>query len=203
MGHVFALKRLGIDATAPMFVPGLGAVIFLKQQHFSPREDARHGLAGPIWGLGASVAAALLGFIFHSPVCLVIAQWNAWINLSNLLPVWTLDGARGFHALQRRDRIAAGFFFVAAWVPSARSMACSARISRRKAISARSGTTLGSVSPCRPLTGCPRRRNHDRPPTRAHKISRACRLECEQVRAPTERPSIHSPFHAHHYFQDR
>ena len=117
MGHVYALKRLGIKATAPMFIPGFGAVIFLQQQFFSPREDARHGLAGPTWGLGASVIAALLGFLFHSPLCLFIAQFNAWINLGNLTPIWQLDGARGFHALRRPDRIIASLIFVASWLP--------------------------------------------------------------------------------------
>lgn len=117
MGHVSALRRLGVAATAPMFIPGFGALIFLKQQYFSPREDARFGLAGPKWGLGASIFAALLGFVLHSPVCLVIAQWNAWLNLFNLAPVWSLDGARGFHALRRRDRLAASIIFVGACLP--------------------------------------------------------------------------------------
>jgi len=117
MGHIAALKRLGIAATAPMFIPGFGALILLKQNYFSPREDARHGLAGPRWGLGASIFTALLGFAIHSPVCLVIAQWNAWINLFNLLPVWSLDGARGFHALRRRDRIVAALVFIASSLP--------------------------------------------------------------------------------------
>lgn len=117
MGHVYALNRLGIKATAPMFVPGFGAVIFLQQQFFSPREDARHGLAGPTWGLGASIIAALLGFLFHSPLCLFIAWANAWINLFNLSPVWQLDGSRGFHALRRPDRIIASLIFIASWLP--------------------------------------------------------------------------------------
>ncbi|EDY16246.1 peptidase M50 [Chthoniobacter flavus Ellin428] len=117
MGHVYALRRLGIKATAPMFIPGFGAVIFLQQQFFSPREDARHGLAGPTWGLGASVIAALLGLLFHSPLCLLVAQFNAWINLWNLTPVWQLDGSRGFHALRRPERIIASLAFVAAWLP--------------------------------------------------------------------------------------
>ena len=117
MGHVFALKRMGISATAPMFIPGFGALILLKQQYFSPREDARIGLAGPIWGLAASVVAALLGFALRSPTCFVIAQWNAWINLANLMPVWSLDGARGYHALRRNDRILAAMIFVGSWFP--------------------------------------------------------------------------------------
>ena len=57
MGHVFALRRFGIAATAPMFIPGLGALIRLRGQRLSPREDARVGLAGPMWGLAAALAA--------------------------------------------------------------------------------------------------------------------------------------------------
>jgi Zn-dependent protease len=119
MGHVFALRRLGLAASAPMFIPGFGALIRLQQQYLSPREDARIGLAGPIWGLAAAVFAALVGLAFHSPAFLVIAQWGTWINLFNLTPVWTLDGARGFHALRRPERIAAAVIFTAAWLPSA------------------------------------------------------------------------------------
>jgi Zn-dependent protease len=117
MGHVFALRRLGIAATAPMFIPGFGALIRLQAQYMTPREDARIGLAGPIWGLGAAVVAALLGLAFHSPACLVVAQWGAWINLFNLTPVWSLDGARGFHAMRRSARIIASAVFAAAWLP--------------------------------------------------------------------------------------
>src|SRR2546422_2398344 len=57
MGHVQALQRYGIKATAPMFIPGFGAVIRLKQYPADAREDARVGLAGPLWGLGAALAA--------------------------------------------------------------------------------------------------------------------------------------------------
>ncbi len=117
MGHVFALRQLGLAASAPMFIPGLGALIRLQAQYLTPREDARIGLAGPIWGLGAAILAALLGLALDSPACLVVAHWGAWINLFNLTPVWSLDGARGFHALQRRERFFAAGVFAAAWLP--------------------------------------------------------------------------------------
>lgn len=117
MGHVFAIRRLGMAASAPMFIPGFGALIRLQVQYMTAREDARIGLAGPIWGLAAAVVAAVLGLAFHSPACLVVAQWGAWINLFNLTPVWSLDGARGFHALRRRERIAAAAVFATAWLP--------------------------------------------------------------------------------------
>lgn len=107
MGHIAMLRRLGVKASAPMFIPGLGALILLKQHLPTPREDARVGLAGPIWGLGAAVAAWLLGLAFHSPMAIAIAKVGAWINLFNLTPIWQLDGSRAFHALTRRQRITA------------------------------------------------------------------------------------------------
>jgi hypothetical protein len=57
MGHVAALHRLGIRASVPMFIPGLGAYVRMNQHPANAREDARVGLAGPRWGLGAVIAA--------------------------------------------------------------------------------------------------------------------------------------------------
>jgi Zn-dependent protease len=47
MGHVVWLRRYGIAATAPMFIPGFGAFVRLKQHPATVGEDARVGLAGP------------------------------------------------------------------------------------------------------------------------------------------------------------
>ena len=58
MGHVAALARYGIAASAPLFIPGVGAFIRLKQEFTDPRQDARVALAGPIWGLGAALVCA-------------------------------------------------------------------------------------------------------------------------------------------------
>ena len=109
MGHVAALQRLGIKAGAPMFVPGLGAFVRLKQYPADPRENARVGLAGPIWGLGATLACYAVFLATGWAAWAAIARVSAWLNLFNLLPVWQLDGGRGFHALSRVQRwIAAG-----------------------------------------------------------------------------------------------
>jgi Zn-dependent protease len=104
MGHVVALRRYGIAATAPMFIPGFGAYVRLKQYPATPGEDARVGLAGPVWGAAAAVAALVLGTALHRPTLIAIAHVGAWINLFNLLPVWQLDGGRGFAALSRQQR---------------------------------------------------------------------------------------------------
>ncbi len=104
MGHVVMLTRLGVRASAPMFIPGLGAIVRLREALPTAREDARVGLAGPIWGLGAALAAWGLAVALHSPLFMAVAQVGAWINLFNLTPVWQLDGARGWRAFSRTQR---------------------------------------------------------------------------------------------------
>lgn len=104
MGHVAALRRYRIAATAPMFIPFLGAFIRQKQYPANVGEDARVGLAGPVYGLCAAVAAWLIGLATGVPVWFAIARVGAWINLFNLLPIWQLDGGRGFRALTRKQR---------------------------------------------------------------------------------------------------
>jgi Zn-dependent protease len=104
MGHVAALRRFGIAASAPMFIPGLGALIRSKQRPTSPRELARVGLGGPIWGLGAAIAAFAMYALTGAPIWAAIGQFGAWVNLFNLMPVWQLDGAHAFTAMDRRDR---------------------------------------------------------------------------------------------------
>jgi Zn-dependent protease len=104
IGHVSALRRLGIQASAPMFIPGVGALVRMKQYPVDAREDARVGLAGPVWGLAAAVAAGIVYVITDAPIWGAIARFGAWINLFNLLPVWQLDGSRGFRALSRPQR---------------------------------------------------------------------------------------------------
>lgn len=105
MGHVAALRHFGIRATAPMFIPGIGAVVRLHQHPQTKREDARIGLAGPIWGMGASFASYAIYLVTDQAIFAAIGQIGAWINLFNLLPVWQLDGGRGFQVLSRTQRI--------------------------------------------------------------------------------------------------
>src|SRR5216117_2294232 len=113
MGHVQALQRYGIKATAPMFIPGFGAVIRLKQYPANPREDARVGLAGPLWGLGAALAAYAAYLATGLGVWGAIAHFGGWVNLT---PVWQLDGARGFRALTQAQRWGAVAVIALAWV---------------------------------------------------------------------------------------
>jgi Zn-dependent protease len=116
MGHVVALRRYGIRATAPMFIPGLGAFIRLRQASLPAFQNARVGLAGPWWGLGAAVAALAASRLGGGPMWSAIAHTGAWLNLFNLLPVWQLDGNRGFSALGRGPRLSIAIAFGGAWL---------------------------------------------------------------------------------------
>jgi Zn-dependent protease len=87
----------------------------LRENLPTAREDARVGLAGPIWGLGAAVVAWLLGVGFQLPLAFAVAKVGAWINLFNLTPVWQLDGSRGFHALARMQRWLMAAVIAVAW----------------------------------------------------------------------------------------
>jgi Zn-dependent protease len=98
------MHRYGIRASAPMFVPGLGAYVRLAQYPSEAREEARIGLAGPTWGAMAAFAFLAVGLSCGWPSWLAIAHAGAWLNLLNLTPLWQLDGARGFRALSRPQR---------------------------------------------------------------------------------------------------
>jgi Zn-dependent protease len=122
MGHVAALRRSGIPASAPLFIPGLGAFVRLHMNPPDARTDARIGLAGPVWGLGAAAAAYVAYLVTGAPIWAAITHVGAFLNLFNLIPIWQLDGGRGFHALTRTQRGVAAAFVAGAWAVSHEGM---------------------------------------------------------------------------------
>jgi Zn-dependent protease len=122
MGHVAALRRRGMRADAPLFVPGLGAFVRMREHATTPSEDARIGLAGPWWGLGASLAALLAWRLTGIRFWGAVAHTTAWINLFNLMPVWQLDGSRGFSAISRVQRVAAAALIAVAFAVTREKM---------------------------------------------------------------------------------
>ncbi|HEY2161027.1 MAG TPA: site-2 protease family protein [Solirubrobacteraceae bacterium] len=99
MGHVIQLRREGIKASAPMFIPFLGAVISAKSLGRNATAEARVGLAGPILG---SIGAALCIVIWQATgndLYRALAFTGLFLNLFNLLPVVPLDGGRAMAAM--------------------------------------------------------------------------------------------------------
>ncbi len=122
MGHVDALRRYGFKASAPMFIPGLGALIRLRQHASNPSEDARIGLAGPLWGAGAALACYLIYLATGAAIWAALTHVGAFINIFNLMPIASLDGGRGFRALSRGQALLVTAALGAAWLLTGEAM---------------------------------------------------------------------------------
>lgn len=92
MGHVAEIRRQGMAATAPIFMPFFGAAIFMRQHAQTPVKQAEIGIAGPIAGTLGAVAALVLYASTHVELFLVWAYFGFLINLFNLIPFAMLDG---------------------------------------------------------------------------------------------------------------
>jgi len=99
MGHVIALRREGIKASPPMFIPFLGAVISARSLGDDALAEARVGLAGPILGSLAAVACLVLWHTTGKHIFEALAFTGFFLNLFNLLPVVPLDGGRAMAAM--------------------------------------------------------------------------------------------------------
>ena len=99
MGHVLALRRQGIPASAPLFIPFMGAVIGMKKMPANAWREAEVALAGPLLGSLGAAAVWAAGSYFHSHFLIALAFVGFFINLFNLIPVVPLDGGRAVAAL--------------------------------------------------------------------------------------------------------
>jgi Zn-dependent protease len=99
MGHVVQLRREGIAASAPMFIPFLGAFVAMKQMPKDALAEARVGLAGPVLGTLGGLAALGLYALTGENLFLGLAYFDFIINLFNLAPLLPLDGGRAVGAM--------------------------------------------------------------------------------------------------------
>ncbi|MGI8412000.1 MAG: site-2 protease family protein [Solirubrobacteraceae bacterium] len=99
MGHVIQLRREGIKASAPMFIPFLGAMITAKSLGDNAVAEARVGLAGPILGTLGSAACILVWHATGNDIWRALAFTGFLLNLFNLVPLVPLDGGRAMAAM--------------------------------------------------------------------------------------------------------
>jgi Zn-dependent protease len=99
LGHVAELRRQGIPASAPLFIPFLGAVVGMKQMPHDVWREARVALAGPILGSLGAAAVWAAGEALDSELLVALAFTGFFLNLFNLVPVSPLDGGRAVAAL--------------------------------------------------------------------------------------------------------
>ena len=99
MGHVIQLRREGVKASAPMFIPFVGAVVTAKTLGENALAEARVGLAGPVLGTIGAAACLVIGEAANSDFFRALAYVGFFLNLFNLLPVVPLDGGRAMAAM--------------------------------------------------------------------------------------------------------
>jgi Zn-dependent protease len=99
MGHVIQLRREGIRATAPVFIPFLGAVVGMKQMPDDALAEARVGLAGPILGTAGAAVCFAIAEATGSSMLRALAYVGFLINLINLVPLTPFDGGRAMAAM--------------------------------------------------------------------------------------------------------
>ena len=112
-GHVLQLRREGIPASAPLFIPFLGAVVGMKRLPDDAAAEARVGLAGPILGAIGCLVPLGIWLAGGDEFWQALAFTGFFLNLFNLLPVLPLDGGRAMSALSPKIWVA-GFLILVA-----------------------------------------------------------------------------------------
>ena len=118
MGHFIDIKRRGLPAEMPVFLPGLGAYVEWKALGVSLETRAAVSLAGPLAGAFAAIACAVVWWQTGNPLWVALARAGAWLNILNLIPVWMLDGGQAALALSKTHRFILLTACVGLWIIS-------------------------------------------------------------------------------------
>jgi Zn-dependent protease len=105
-GHFVAVKRRGLRADLPVFIPGFGAYVRWTAAGVSPSTRAIVSLAGPLAGLIGAAGCAFIWLETREGLWIGLASVSALLNVLNLIPVWSLDGGQAMVAIDRAGRIA-------------------------------------------------------------------------------------------------
>jgi len=122
MGHFIDIKRRGLPAEMPVFLPGLGAYVRWQAMGVSLETRAAISLAGPLAGFFVAVACAALWWQTSNPLWAALARAGAVLNLLNLIPVWMLDGGQAVLALSKPERILLLTACLALWLVLGQNM---------------------------------------------------------------------------------
>jgi len=104
MGHYIDIRRRGLPAEMPVFLPGLGAYVRWQALGVSRQTRAAVSLAGPLAGLMASVVCLFLWWKTRDGIWAALTRSGAWLNAFNLIPIWLFDGGQATSALEKGER---------------------------------------------------------------------------------------------------
>lgn len=106
LGHYIDIKRRGLPAEMPVFLPGLGAYVKWQAMGVTLRQRAQISLAGPLAGWLAAAGCFLMYVQTGQLFWAALARTGAVLNVLNLIPVWILDGGKAANALGMVERSA-------------------------------------------------------------------------------------------------
>lgn len=95
LGHVAAIKQKGFKASVPVFIPFLGAAIFMPKME-KRGDEAYVAFGGPLIGTAGAVVVLIMALAWPggSAFLAALAFIAILINLFNLIPISPLDGGR-------------------------------------------------------------------------------------------------------------
>jgi Zn-dependent protease len=101
LGHAIAMGQMGIRASAPVFIPFVGAVIAMRGRPRDAFVEAVVGIGGPLLGSLGAVLCLVAAVATGSPLLYALASTGFFLNLFNMLPLSPLDGGRIAGAISR------------------------------------------------------------------------------------------------------
>lgn len=116
LGHYLDIRRRGLPADMPVFLPGLGAYVRWRVLGVPEVTRAEVSLAGPLAGAVAAWMCAGAWFVTEAPIWAALARAGAWLNILNLIPVWVLDGGQAARVLDRGARLHIATLAVVLWI---------------------------------------------------------------------------------------
>jgi Zn-dependent protease len=101
MGHVLVIRAKGLPASLPVFIPLMGAAVFMRRMPLNVKDEADIAIAGPLAGSAGAAVCYALYMQTHVNLWLALAYFGFFLNLFNLVPVSPLDGGRVAGAISR------------------------------------------------------------------------------------------------------
>jgi Zn-dependent protease len=105
LGHAAEARRQGLEVSAPMFIPFIGAYVKIKHAGLTPWRNALISLAGPAAGGTAAAVVWAIGSARGSTMLIVLANIAFLLNVFNLLPIGFLDGGQTLGSMSEAWRM--------------------------------------------------------------------------------------------------
>jgi Zn-dependent protease len=105
LGHVFEARRQGLQVSAPMFIPFIGAYVKIRHAGLTPWRNSLISLAGPAAGGVAAAVVWAIGVQRGSTMLVTLAYLGFLLNAFNMIPIGFLDGGQVFRSMMEAWRM--------------------------------------------------------------------------------------------------